>query len=176
MTSGIFGQGVHLIRFCTHSPGYNAASKTRLAAGSLPKATAVPAKPSQNHLSIHPRTLLAKMILTELVVVREWLHETAPPPQHESERGSEKSLAQALYSFVRAGRLDEAVELRRKAHQSWRAANICGPLLFQWRSQLSSRYHLRISDLLAANEQWDDDGIDDAEDAEGCKGNPRRKL
>ncbi|KAG1880879.1 hypothetical protein F4604DRAFT_1748441 [Suillus subluteus] len=45
--------------------------------------------------------------------------------------GSEKSLAQALYSFVRAGRLDEAVELCRKAHQPWRAASIRGSLLFQ---------------------------------------------
>ncbi|KAG2131751.1 hypothetical protein DEU56DRAFT_449562, partial [Suillus clintonianus] len=40
----------------------------------------------------------------------------------------EKSLAQA-YSFVRAGRLDEVVQLCRKAHQSWRAASIRGSLL-----------------------------------------------
>jgi nuclear pore complex protein Nup107 len=34
---------------------------------------------------------------------------------------------------------------------------------------------MRISDLMAANEQRDDDGIDDAEDAEGWQGNPHRK-
>ncbi|KAG1854568.1 107-domain-containing protein [Suillus subluteus] len=66
--------------------------------------------------------------------------------------GSEKILAQALYSFVRAGRLDDAVELCRKTRQPWRAASI------------------------RANEKRDDDGIDDAEDAKGWQGNPRRKL
>ncbi|KAG1743856.1 hypothetical protein EDB19DRAFT_2023984, partial [Suillus lakei] len=76
--------------------------------------------------------------------------------------GFEKSLAQALYMFVRADRLDEAVELCRKAHQPWRAASIRSSLLFQWRA--------------IANEQRDYDGIDDAEDAEGWQGNPRRKL
>ena len=44
----------------------------------------------------------------------------------------EKSLLQALYSFVRAGRLDDAVEACRKAHQPWRAASIRGSLLFRW--------------------------------------------
>jgi hypothetical protein len=46
----------------------------------------------------------------------------------------EKTLTQSLYSFVRAGRLDEAVQLCRKAHQPWRAASIRGSLLFQWRA------------------------------------------
>lgn len=187
----------------------------------------MPARKTEPEPHVHPRTLLAKnpytptstlaqaimrssVLLTELVVVREWLHETAPQPQHPEattgywkftkhnvmqalrtgsgvreglvkeldpdamnrgdgrslaadDAGSEKSLAQALYSFVRAGRLDEAVELCRKAHQPWRAASIRGSLLFHWRA--------------IANEQRDDDdGIDDAEDAEGWQGNPRRKL
>ena len=43
-------------------------------------------------------------------------------------------LTQSLYSFVRAGRLDEAVQLSRKAHQPWRAASIRGSLLFQWQA------------------------------------------
>ncbi|KAG1841563.1 hypothetical protein DFJ58DRAFT_718154 [Suillus subalutaceus] len=151
---------------------------------------------------IHPRTLLAKnsytptstlaqaimqssVLLTELVIVREWLHDTAPQPQHPEARilergsgkeldtdamnrsdgqslaaddaGSEKILAQALYSFVHAS---------RKTRQPWRAASIRGSLLFQ-----CSRHHPRISDLLTANEQRDD-----AEDAEGWQGNPRRKI
>ncbi|KAG1854581.1 107-domain-containing protein [Suillus subluteus] len=160
---------------------------------------------------VHPRTLLAKntytptstiaqaimqssVLLAELVIVREWLHETASQPQHpeattgftKHDRGSgkeldadamnrsyaqllaaddagfEEILAQALYSFVRAGRLDDAVELCRKTRQPWRAASIRGSLLFQWRA--------------IANKQRDDDGIDDAEDAERWRGNPRRKL
>ena len=142
----------------------------------------------------------ASPLLTELVVVREWLHETASSPQHpeattgywkftkhnvmqalrtgqgtreglvaefdpdavnkgdgkslaaddavSEQRASgwglgtefvlgkafEKTLTQSLYSFVRAGRLDEAVQLCRKAHQPWRAASIRGSLLFQWRA------------------------------------------
>ena len=38
----------------------------------------------------------------------------------------EKCLAQALYSYIRAGRSNDAVELYRKAHQSWRSASIHG--------------------------------------------------
>jgi hypothetical protein len=34
---------------------------------------------------------------------------------------------------------------------------------------------MRISDLLAANEQWGDNSINDAEDAEGWQGNPHQK-
>ncbi|KAJ8594203.1 hypothetical protein M405DRAFT_760907 [Rhizopogon salebrosus TDB-379] len=186
----------------------------------------MPARKTEPAPYIHPRTLLAKnpytptstlaqaimhssVLLTELVVVREWLHETAPQPQHPEattgywrftkhnvmqalrtgsgireglvkeldpdamnrgdgrslaadDAGFEKSLTQALYSFVRAGRLDDAVELCRKAHQPWRAASIRGSLLFQWRA--------------IANEQRDDDGIDDTDDAEGWQGNRHRKL
>ncbi|KAF9475041.1 hypothetical protein BDN70DRAFT_884207 [Pholiota conissans] len=46
----------------------------------------------------------------------------------------EKSLLQALYGYVRAGRIDDAVDVCRDAHQPWRAASIRGSLLFQWRS------------------------------------------
>ncbi|KAG1856995.1 nuclear pore protein 84/107 [Suillus subalutaceus] len=132
---------------------------------------------------VHPRTLLAKnpytptstlaqaimhssVLLTELVValrtgsgIREGLADGRSLAADDA--GFEKSLAQALYSFVRAGRLDEAVELCRKAHQPWRAASIRGSLLFQWR---------------AIGNNGTDDGIDDTEDAEGWQGNPRRKL
>ncbi|KAG1880883.1 hypothetical protein F4604DRAFT_1748501, partial [Suillus subluteus] len=67
--------------------------------------------------------------------IREGLvKELYPDAMNRGDAGSEKSLAQALYSFVRAGRLDEAVELCRKAHQPWRAASIRGSLLFQWRA------------------------------------------
>jgi nuclear pore complex protein Nup107 len=46
----------------------------------------------------------------------------------------EKAVAQALYAYIRAGRLDEAIELTKKAQQPWRAASIRGSLVFQWRA------------------------------------------
>ena len=42
-------------------------------------------------------------------------------------------MAQALYACVRAGKLDEAIDLTKKAQQPWRAATIRGSTLFQWR-------------------------------------------
>lgn len=50
----------------------------------------------------------------------------------------------------------------------WVAASVLGSLLFQRQAigKLSSRYHLRISDLLTANEQQNDD----SEDSEGWQG------
>ena len=45
----------------------------------------------------------------------------------------DKSLVQALYVLVRAGKLYEALELCQKAQQPWRAASIRGTLVFQWR-------------------------------------------
>ncbi|KIO00919.1 hypothetical protein M404DRAFT_744982 [Pisolithus tinctorius Marx 270] len=185
----------------------------------------MPARKMEPASHIHPQTLLAQNpftptstlaqaimhaspLLSELVVVREWLHETASTVQHPEvttgywkftkynvmqglrtgagareglvremdpdavNRGDgktlaaddaafEKSLAQAIYSFIRAGRLDDAVELCRRAHQPWRAASIRGSLLFQWRA--------------ITNEQCDD-GLDDEDDAEGWQGNQRRRL
>ncbi|KAK7060258.1 Nucleoporin nup84 [Paramarasmius palmivorus] len=144
-------------------------------------------------------------VLTELIVVREWLQETAPTPAHPEattgywkftrhtvmqamrtgasgrdglvkeldpdavnrddgrglaadDAGYEKSLAQALYGFIRAGRLEDAVNLCRSAHQPWRAASIRGSLLFRWKA-LSSEH----------NEEEDDD-------SELWSGNKRRKL
>jgi hypothetical protein len=42
-------------------------------------------------------------------------------------------VAQALYACIRAGKLDEAIDLTKKAQQPWRAATIRGSTLFQWR-------------------------------------------
>ncbi|KAI6008883.1 nuclear pore protein 84/107 [Pisolithus orientalis] len=171
-----------------------------------PHHTSTP-KPSSHRTHSRPRPPSHRQSCTlhpscpELVVVREWLHETASTVQHPEvttgywkftkynragtreglvremdpdavNRGDgktlaaddaafEKSLAQAIYSFIRAGRLDDAVELCRRAHQPWRAASIRGSLLFQWRA--------------IANEQCDD-GLDDEDDAEGWQGNQRRRL
>ncbi|RDB21680.1 hypothetical protein Hypma_011219 [Hypsizygus marmoreus] len=149
----------------------------------------------------------ASPLLSELVVVREWLQETAPLPQHpeattgywkftkhsvmqslrmgavhrdglvkrmdpdavnrdegrglaSDDANYEKSLVQSLYGYIRAGRLEEAIDLCRKAHQPWRAASIRGSSLFQWRA--------------ISTEQQDD--VMDADDAETWSGNRNRKL
>ncbi|KAI0668046.1 nuclear pore protein 84/107 [Trametes maxima] len=153
-------------------------------------------------------------LLSELVVVREWLHDSAPSPtmldpgatngywrftrnavlqgkrtgrtgaglvgeldpdavnrDGIEEKGLapddavyDKAVLQALYAHVRAGQLEDAVELCRKANQPWRATSIRGALLFQWRA--------------IANEPREVDAMDD-EDAEDCqqwRGNVRRRL
>ncbi|KIK67022.1 hypothetical protein GYMLUDRAFT_69211 [Collybiopsis luxurians FD-317 M1] len=151
--------------------------------------------------------LNASPLLTELIVVREWLQDTAPPPiQPEATTGYwkftkhnimqalrtgsrartglvkemdpdavnrgdeqnlaaddssyEKGLVQALYGYIRAGRLEDAIELCRRAHQPWRAASIRGSLLLHWKA--------------IANEQGDDDT--DEEDVDAWTGNTHRKL
>ncbi|THH10924.1 hypothetical protein EW145_g992 [Phellinidium pouzarii] len=122
-------------------------------------------------------------LLKELVVVREWLHDSAPAPhppeaatgywkvtrlrlQQAQRTGDkknfetlvteldpdagnredngrvlsaddanyERSLAQALYGYIRAGQLDEAIDLCRRTKRPWRAASIRGSLLFEWRA------------------------------------------
>ncbi|PPQ84939.1 hypothetical protein CVT25_004452 [Psilocybe cyanescens] len=153
--------------------------------------------------------LAVSPLLTELLVVREWLQETAPAPappeantgywkftkhtimqgvrtghgQREGlvsemdpdaiNRGDgaalapddasyEKNLLQALYAYIRAGRLDDAVEVCRRAHQPWRASSIRGSLLFQWQA-LSRRI------------PWDESDEDD-EDPAAFSGNRNRSL
>ncbi|KAF8962886.1 nuclear pore protein 84/107 [Flammula alnicola] len=148
-------------------------------------------------------------LLSELIVVREWLQETAPtpaPPEANTgywkftkhtimqslrightlrdsivsemdpdvvNRGDgtalaaddssyEKSLLQALYGYVRAGRLDDAVEVCRRAHQPWRAASIRGSLLFQWKA--------------LSTERRDEDSDEEDSEPEAWSGNRNRKL
>ena len=74
----------------------------------------------------------------------------------------EKSLTHALYAHIRAGRIEDAVELCKKANQPWRAASIRGSLLFRWPA--------------IASEPREDDEMDDAEDFGSWQGNQRRKL
>ncbi|KAH8111554.1 107-domain-containing protein [Phellopilus nigrolimitatus] len=156
--------------------------------------------------------LLHSPLLSELVVVREWLHDTAPEPHTPETAASywkftrlrllqaqrtgnkkevdtlvseldpdagnrndggkvlsaddanyEKALAQALYGYIRAGRLEDAIDLCRRTRRPWRAASIRGSLLFQWRA--------------LANESEDEDNADaDSDFADGWSGNKRRKL
>ncbi|KAE9401605.1 hypothetical protein BT96DRAFT_1018085 [Gymnopus androsaceus JB14] len=151
--------------------------------------------------------LNASPVLTELIVVREWLQDTAPPPmQPEATTGYwkftkhnimqglrtgagprsglvkemdpdavnrgdarslaaddssyEKGLVQALYGYIRAGRLEDAIELCRRAHQPWRAASIRGSLLLHWKA--------------IANEHDQNDM--DEDDIDAWTGNPNRRL
>ncbi|KDR66942.1 hypothetical protein GALMADRAFT_147583 [Galerina marginata CBS 339.88] len=152
----------------------------------------------------------ASSLLTELIVVREWLQETAPapaPPEANTgywkftkhtimqslrtgqgqrdglvsemdpdavNRGDgaalasddasyEKNLLQALYGYVRAGRIDDAVEVCRRAHQPWRAASIRGSLFFQWKALSTQRKDEEESD-------------EDDEELESFSGNSKRTL
>ncbi|KAJ8474879.1 hypothetical protein ONZ45_g15800 [Pleurotus djamor] len=149
----------------------------------------------------------SSLLLKELVVVREWLHDTAPPPSPSDattgywkftkhsllqairtaggsrdglvkemdpdvvnkgdgralasdDANSEKGLGYALYTCIRAGRVDEAIELCRKAHQPWRASSIRGAQVFQW-------------DAMASTDAAE---LDDSEDSDSWKGNRRRRL
>ncbi|KAF5320046.1 hypothetical protein D9611_010388 [Ephemerocybe angulata] len=177
----------------------------------LPKPTA------QQLIAINPYTppstlaqavLNSSRLLEELVVVREWLQDTAPtPPIPEATTGYwkftkhnvlqgmrsgntyrdglvkeldpdapnreegralasddasyEKGLLQALYACVRAGRLEDAVDFCRRAHQPWRASSILGSRLFAWPA--------------ISTESKDDDAMAE-DDAEFWHGNRRRKL
>ncbi|KAJ3988288.1 nuclear pore protein 84/107 [Lentinula detonsa] len=152
--------------------------------------------------------LNASPVLTELIVVREWLQETAPSPmQPEATTGYwkftkhsimqalrtgsgartglvkeldpdavnrgdgcslaaddssyEKGFVQALYGYIRAGRLEDGIELCKRAHQPWRAASIRGSLLLHWKA--------------IANEHILDE-VDDPEDDDAWTGNPNRRL
>ncbi|KAI0795934.1 nuclear pore protein 84/107 [Abortiporus biennis] len=192
--------------------------------------TTPPAYPSpQSLIQKNPYTPISTLaqaimhsstLLSELVVVREWLHETAPLPDtigdsfgpgattgywkftkhqvvqnlrigsngkgkeregglvteldpdavNRGEGGGldaedanyEKALINALYLYVRAGRLDEAVELCRKAQQPWRAASIRGSLLFRWKE--------------IADEPREDDATEDDDEKLGWRGNLHRRL
>ena len=79
-------------------------------------------------------------------------------------------MLQALYGHVRAGQLEEAIDLCRKANQPWRAASIRGALLFQWRAigeLYSLLYPPCMSDAVpeyTANEPRDEDAMDDGDE------------
>ncbi|KXN92482.1 hypothetical protein AN958_07429 [Leucoagaricus sp. SymC.cos] len=181
--------------------------------------TEVPAKKTPRDLLAEnpytPTATLAQALMetsplfSELVVVREWLQDTAPlpsPPEANTgywkftkhsvmqslrtgnnrdglvremdpdavnrEEGKtlasddasyERSLLQALYGYIRAGQLEEAVELCRKAYQPWRAASIQGSLLFTWRA-------------LSTNPRSDEPGEDGEEGPVFWQGNRNRRL
>ena len=44
----------------------------------------------------------------------------------------EKALAHSLYTYIRAGQSEQAMELCRSAHRPWRAAVLQGYKLFNW--------------------------------------------
>ncbi|KAI0294069.1 nuclear pore protein 84/107 [Multifurca ochricompacta] len=164
--------------------------------------------------------MAASRTLSELVVVREWLHDTAPPPPHpdasngywrltknrvmqgrwtgnagraadsvvrdmdpdavvrEAEVGHnlaaddasyDKALSHTLFSYVRAGNIEDAVRLCRDVHQPWRAASIRGSLLFSWPAISTTR-----QDDAAENEEEGED--EDEDDPDLWHGNKQRAL
>ncbi|KAJ3559201.1 hypothetical protein NM688_g483 [Phlebia brevispora] len=199
----------------------------KTAAPTFPRAAALLAEnPYTPPSTLAQAVMNASRLLSELIVIREWLHDTAPtPPQLDATTGYwkftkhqtmqalrlnkssylremdpdainrgdegalavddatyEKALAQTLYAHIRAGRLQEAVELCRKARQPWRAASIRGSLLFQWRAMCELQRFLVVvafgltSQTREATEPRDEDAMDEAEDFDTWKGNQRRKL
>ncbi|TFY66386.1 hypothetical protein EVG20_g4703 [Dentipellis fragilis] len=166
------------------------------------------ANPYTPSATLAQATLASSRTLTELVAVREWLHETAPNPalpeattgywkftkhyiMQNLRRGKldddsvpsdldpdapqrtcrdlagddeshERSLCSTLYSYIRAGRLEDAVEISRHVHQPWRAASIRGSLLFQWRA--------------ISTEPGDEDFMEEDDYDDVWHGNKRRRL
>ncbi|KAH9971849.1 nuclear pore protein 84/107 [Lactifluus volemus] len=131
-------------------------------------------------------TMAASRSLSELVVVREWLHDTAPPPPHPDAstgywRFTKHRVTQGLRT-VNIGRAAENVvremdpdavvreaeigrrrgKLCRDAHQPWRAASIRGSLLFSWPAISTTRQ--------------DDAAEEDEENPDLWHGNQRRAL
>ena len=51
-----------------------------------------------------------------------------------SQQSYEKALVQSLYGYIRAGKLEEAIEACRRAQQPWRAASLRGSILFKWKA------------------------------------------
>ncbi len=104
-------------------------------------------------------------------------------PEFRFEKSYEKSLLQALYGYIRAGRLGDAVEICRRAHQPWRAASIRGSLLFQWKTLCERRLSTLCFDPdyvppSASERKLDDVSSDDEmdEDLESWSGNRSRRL
>lgn len=100
-----------------------------------------------------------------------------PDPFYSLQQNYEKQLAHALYSFVRAGRLHEAIELCQRTHRPWRAASIRGSLLFKWRL-LGECWPLRIEDGrgLQCSTAYDRDYPSMAMEDVGWSGNMHRRL
>ncbi|KAJ6620333.1 107-domain-containing protein [Mycena sp. CBHHK59/15] len=119
----------------------------------------------------------ASPLLSELIVVREWLQDTAPSPQHpEATTGYWKFTKHGVIQSLRMGgaprdglvkEMDPDAVNRGDGRMlaaddtPWRAASIRGSLLFQWRA--------------ITNEQYEDDVMEeDLPDA--WQGNRRRRL
>jgi nuclear pore complex protein Nup107 len=70
------------------------------------------------------------------------------------------SLVQALYGYVRAGRLKDTIDLCRKSHQT----------------EAQSGINIQFCDAIATEPREDDPMIMDADDIETWHGNRRRRL
>ncbi|KAF8573972.1 hypothetical protein K439DRAFT_890278 [Ramaria rubella] len=179
--------------------------------------TALPHLPTaraalQENPYVTPSTLANYLIhhspvLTELIITREWLQDTAPDPQiiesataywsftrlsllHAQRSGAsttlvkaldpdapnrepggvlaaedaayEKAFAHSLYTHIRAGQSEEAMELCSSARRPWRAAALQGYKLFDWAS--------------LSNSFGKDDDTMDHDSVREVSGNKRRRL
>ena len=96
----------------------------------------------------------------------------------------EKSLLQALYGYIRAGRLSDVIEVCCRVHQPWRAASICGSLLFQWKAIcefpplcFTMVFFLKINISSATERKLEEDDEDEhGHELESSSGNQNRKL
>ncbi|GJJ14822.1 hypothetical protein Clacol_009090 [Clathrus columnatus] len=173
-----------------------------------------PSELLQNNPFATPKTIVNHLIqnstvLTELLVTREWLRDTAPSPQlvesapayrnftrlnvlHNQRVGPmdrqanlvkeldpdatireagmtlagedaayEKALLHSLYTYIRAGQSEQAMDLCRSAHRPWLAAALQGYRLFDWEA--------------LSNPEPADDAMDQDAKKE-ITGNKRRRL
>ena len=92
----------------------------------------------------------------------------------------EKALAHSIYTYIRAGQSEQAMELCRSSHRPWRAAALQGYKLFDWaalctRSSSYEYYPLTTSPSAKNFNMGDDNSMDQDSIAE-VTGNKRRRL
>ncbi len=93
----------------------------------------------------------------------------------------EKNLLQALYGYIRAGRIEDAEEVGRRAHRPWRAASIRGCKLFKWNALCKLHFHVDTTPLtqsitLAAENNDEESNNDEVNEPEALDGNRHRRL
>ena len=95
----------------------------------------------------------------------------------------EKALSQCLYTYIRAGDIETAIDICSVVDQPWRSAAMRGAQAFSWRllGRLLATTSIldihKLNHFPETNAEPDDDAMDeDPAVSEGCRGNVRRKL
>ncbi|KAF8324711.1 nuclear pore protein 84/107 [Cantharellus anzutake] len=98
-------------------------------------------------------------------VTRSAIHGAEPSVLEPKDAEFEKALSQRLYTYIRAGDIETAIDICKVVDQPWRSAAMRGAHSFSWQF------------LETSAEEPDDTAMDeDAALMEGCRGNIRRKL